>query len=49
MLVLGYGLHLSTNESIYEMQDDLKASERGMAKWPSTVEDKVLKSLVSIC
>ena len=37
------------NESIHEMQNDLKASERGMAKWPSTVEDKVLKSLVSIC
>ena len=37
------------NESIYEMQDNFKASERGMAKWAGTVEDKVLKSLVSIC
>ena len=37
------------NESIYEMQKDFKASERGMAKWAGTIEDKVLKSLVSIC
>ena len=35
------------NESIYEMQNDLKASERGMAK-PSSEVDKVLESRISL-